>query len=236
MTHIKNKKTFITKNNASVTMETAILISTILIILFALISSFMLFYQKALLVKVATKAAQQGAEIWVDSRKQMDNGSFNVESEQDSIYYRIFEDALFTGKKYSINISNEAELNAILSQSVKGESLQEQKFSKMIRLISNELNRGIMKPSKTKVDINFTNLIQRKIEVTLTQTFKIPAGFLIEIFGNKGSIDLSFKGIAFVTEPAENIRNIDLSREYFEKLKKIVDIEEIKKKLKGSGE
>ena len=216
------------------TIETTIIISTIIFIIIALMFSFMLMYQKALLAKTATEVAQQGAEIWVDSSKQIENGDFGIDKGKDSIYYRIFDDSLFTGKKYSITINSLAEFKALISQSPDKETIQEQKFLKMKKLILSELGRGILKPSKTKVDIEFSNIIQRKIEVNLTQNIKIPIGFLTKFFGNKASIDLSFKGVAIVAEPSENIRNIDLGMEYFEKFKKGIDLGELTKKLKGS--
>lgn len=228
-----SSKNFITRNKASVTVETTIIISTIIFILMVLVFSFMLMYQKALLAKTATKVAQQGAEIWVDSRKQIETGSYS-EEESDSLYYRIFNDALITGKKFSVTINSLAQYKELLSHETEKENIQEKKFLKMKKLILSELSRGILKPSKTTVEIEFSNVIQRKIEVKLSQNIKIPIDFFIKFFGKRESFDLSSKGVAIVSEPSENIRNIDLGLEYFEKFKKGIDYEELKKKLKGS--
>jgi hypothetical protein len=222
------------KNKGSITIETTLIISVVLFILIAVVFSFMLMYQKALLTKIASTIAQQGAEIWVDSRKQIGNGYWSEAQEKDSIYYRIFDDSLITGKKYNITINNSAQLDELLSKTEDSGTLQDQKFTKMKIQIYKELGRGILKPSKTIVNIEFHNVLQRKIEISLTQSIKIPLGFLEKFIGKTGSIDLTSKGTAIVTEPAENIRNIDLGIEYSKTIGESVDLNSLMERLRKS--
>lgn len=229
---VNNK--YFTKCKGSLTVETTLIISVVIFLLFVLIFSFMIMYQKAVLEKTASMVAQQGAEIWVDSHKQINNGYWDLDKDKDSIYYRLFDDSLFTGKKYSITINNSAQLGELLFEGKEIEDIQEQKFTKMKRLIFSELNKGILKPSRTIVEISFINVQERKIEVSLTQDIKIPLGFLVKLIDKKGSLELNCKGAAVVTEPAESIRNIDFAIEYARKVRETIDINAFIEKLKGN--
>lgn len=225
---------YVKKTRGSITVETTLIISVVLFVLMALVFSFMVMYQKAILAKTVSIVAQQGAEIWTDSRKQIENGYWDQKQEQDSIYYRLFDDSLLAGKKYSITANSFKQLETLLSEMNAGEEIQDKKFTKMKKLMVSELRKGILKPSKTTVDILFSNTLQRKIEVSLTQNIKIPLGFLGKLIGKNGSMDLTCKGVALVVEPAENIRNIDLGMEYAKTIGEATDIKLIIEKLKGS--
>ena len=77
------------------------------------------------------------------------------------------------------------------------------------------------------MNILFSNTLQRKIEVSLTQNIKIPLGFLGKVIGKSGSMELTSKGVALVVEPAENIRNIDLGMEYAKTISEAIDIKSV---------
>jgi hypothetical protein len=234
MTLMQTRMNYAKKTKGSITVETTLIISVVLFVLMTLVFSFMVMYQKAILAKTVSIVAQQGAEIWTDSRKQIENGYWDHMQEQDSIYYRLFDDSLLTSKKYSITANSFKQLEGLLSERNTGEGIQDKKFSKMKKLMVSELRKGILKPSKTTVDILFSNKLQRKIEVSLAQNIKIPLGFLGKLIGKNGSMDLTCKGVAFVVEPAENIRNIDLGMEYAKTIGEAIDIKSMMEKLKGS--
>ena len=143
---------YVKKTKGSITVETTLVISVVLFVLMALVFSFMIMYQKAVLTKTSSIVAQQGAEIWTDSRKQIENGYWDNMQEQDSIYYRLFDDSLLSGKKYSITANSFKQLETLLSEMNTSEGIEDKKFTKMKKLLVSELRKGILKPSRTTVE------------------------------------------------------------------------------------
>jgi len=60
------------KCKGSFTLEATIVISSIIMILFAVIYAFLLIYQNVVIANAASYAAQRGAQIWVEDRSSSD--------------------------------------------------------------------------------------------------------------------------------------------------------------------
>jgi len=188
-------------------------------------------YQKALLTRAAALAAQQGAEIWTDNRKSIENGALSDRRklELSEMYYYLYDDF---NKSYSETIDISSDIFA--QPDTGGASPQDLKFGKIRKLIYSDIKKGILRPLATKMSISYTNtLIERRIEVTLSQEIKIPFGALKSFFDGSKTVTLASTGTAVVAEPAEYIRNFDLVLEYAYKTGKALDTGSIAEKVKG---
>lgn len=223
--NIKNRR-------GSSTIEAALVMSILLMIIITVIYGLLLLYQKSLLVKSAAAAAQQGAEIWADLRRY-DQDAFMGDTKKLSLselYQQLFD----FSRKYEIEIN-------ILEETEKeetGGSLQDQKLQKIRHMACSGLERGLLKPEISLLEINFSNkVLERKIEVTITQEVKVPLGAIKSFFDGKNTVTLKGIGTAVVAEPDEYIRNIDLGLEYsgraLEALSVEKKIKEFKDKLFG---
>lgn len=227
--------TVIKSRRGSITVETTLMLSMVIMILVGLLFSFLVLYQKSLLIKTASMAAQQGAEIWVDSRKEIGNGEWDSQEKRDPLYYRLFEDSLGTRKVCSFTLGDMTTPEQKTEEGISGEGLQEKKINRMKGLIKKELTKGILPSASTTVRVEFQNIFQRRITVSLEQKIKIPLGFLAGFLGQEGSLVLSAKEAAIVSEPAENIRNIDLAIEYSKKMTEKMNFNGIWEKLKDKS-
>jgi hypothetical protein len=187
----------------------------------------MIMYQKVMLSNAASFAAQQGAEIWTDGRRDILTGEWSSESTKDSLYQDIIE--IVNGKAIIEKTVKSSELKELYGKVGKKDSTGiERKSDKIERLIYKSLSKGLLKPDKTYISAKFENtIIQRKIEVTLRQEIKIPLGTIAAIFGGKGTFTVESKGVATVEDPAEFIRNVDLGFEYASRVKETIGLEDL---------
>lgn len=237
-------------SRGSLTVEAAIVTSTVLFILFFLIQGTMLLYQKALLTYTASKASQQGAMVWNDSRRELTNGAWDNSKERDPLYYRLLNDSLFgynssSFKNPYIEKATSAEdikkkMDEALQVIKNGdEGLENRKFARIRSEIYGNLNRFILKPRETEIRIEYRNIfIKRTISVGITQEYPLPFAGLAVLFGGKGTIKLEAYSEATVAEQAEFIRNVDLGLEYFKRMGRKFDVvrvfDDIRKKVQGN--
>lgn len=175
--------------------------TAILMILFAVMFAFMLLYQNAVLIYAATYSAQQGAEFWSNSGRNIDTGAGYTE---DNLYFRI------------------QELNS-------NDSLVASKKQKIETAARDKLARGILSPKKTTINVTFeNNLLQRTITVDISQQIPFPFMGIAKYFGNHNEgLVLRAKAKSTVSEPAEYIRNIDLAMEYVQRFTEVISIKKL---------
>jgi hypothetical protein len=204
------------RNKGSSTIETALIISAILLILASMVYSSLILYQKLLLSKTAQYIAQQGAMVWTDNAKNIYNGSMKEKTggmSMGELYYQLLDDSMLSGRKIIENIDISSD--TLTSQGVDNNSLQDRKLIKMKDAIRLELSKGLLKPSLTKLEIDYSNiLIKRKIDISIKQEIKLPFGPLKKALSGKDTITLIGTGAASIEEPEEFIRNSDLLIEY----------------------
>lgn len=222
--------------NGSLTLEAAIVIPVMLFLLTGMIILSFIIYQSTLLKRIASEAAQQGAEIWTDSRKSIANGAWDASARPDSVYYRLTEDSLFSSCYYKEDIdlynnqayNNSANHNLTYNKGVGDFSipdkntlanLQSRKISQIRKLVYSGLVGGILKPVYTSLTIQYENyFIHRSITVIITQEIKIPFGGIKMLFDGSDTVRLTGTSSAAVVEPAEYIRNVDFILEYAKKI------------------
>lgn len=197
-------------NRGSMTIEATLIMSALVLLLVGIVFALLLMYQKTLLVQAAANAAQQGAEIWADPRRDMSRG---LTGEDEKLKLGELYGALVdfgTGYEATLHVLEDA--GKALGE---GKGTQEQRFNRIRQMVCDELYRGLLKPKDTKLRIDFGNtVLERKITVTIQQEIKIPLGGIMNLFGNKETITLTGTGTSVVADPAEYIRNLDLGLEY----------------------
>lgn len=174
------------REKASYTIEAAIVMSTLLFIIFAIISAFLLLYQNAVMEYVASQAAQQGAVYWADTSVKMDGSREGTDS--NGLYYRIAEAAGGGGSQ---------EKCAYIKQ------WTEDKMKAMIP-------RSIVGSGAEQVNVEFkSGLMNRLVIVEIKKEVNIPIAGIMQYFGE--DLDMSVRVQASVSEPAEYIRTLDFA-------------------------
>lgn len=182
------------KQKGAYTVEAVIVMSTVIFIIFAIISAFLLLYQNAVMYYVATQAAQEGAVMWADTSHDLE-GHTRGKDEQ-STYYRVGE--LVAGGGGS------AGKTEYISSWVK---------QKMKKMIPNTL----VGSGAEEVNVTFHNyVVQRVVEVRITKEINIPFREIAQYFGR--DLDMTVDVKASVAEPAEFVRNVDYGFEVAAKL------------------
>lgn len=183
------------REKASATIEAAIVMSTLLFIIFAIISAFLLLYQNAVMEYVATQAAQQGAVYWTDTSVQMDGSRSGKDS--NGLYYRIGEMAG----------GNAAKCDHI-------KKWAEERMKSMIP-------RSIVGSGAEQVSVTFkSGLMQRYITVEIKKEVNIPFAGIMQYFSD--DLDMKVKVQASISEPAEYIRTMDFAGETLSKAWKAI--------------
>lgn len=224
----------IKNNRGSSTIEAALIMSALLLIMVTLVFTFMLLYQRALLNKVAALAAQQGSEIWTDARKDIYSGY--MENREDLSLSQLYQQ-LFDFDRNDV-LELEIYNDESTAQPAAGGTQQDVKVQKITQMIRDELARGLLKPQTTSLKISFSNnVLERKIEVSILQKIGIPLSGVQTFFSGEKTMNLTGTGTAVVVEPDEYIRNIDLGVEYANRAMKMLSLEnklkEFKDKLLG---
>lgn len=171
------------REKGSFTVEATIVMSAIIMIIFAIISAFLLLYQNVVITYVAQQAAQQGAIMWADTSVQLD-GTRQGRDEQ-GYYYRLGE---FGG----------------------GSAAKKAKIAQWARdKLAEMMPQSAIGSGAEQVNVHFRNtFFQRFVEVEIRKEIDIPIADVMQYFGD--DLDISVKVRAAVSEPAEYIRTIDL--------------------------
>ena len=171
---------------AAYTLEAVIVMSTIIFIIFAILSAFLLIYQNAVMFYVATQAAQEGAVMWTDSAHDLDGRVSGTDSQ--GLYYRIGELAGGNSQKEErIRSWAEERLAAMTPDTLVGSGA-------------------------ASVEAKFHNyVVRRVVEVRITKEVDIPFREIAQYFG--ADLDMTVTARASTAEPAEFIRNVDYAIE-----------------------
>lgn len=219
----------------SYTIEASMVFTLTVLAIISLLFTFLYMQQKACLVSAASFAAQQGAELWPDSRSSMEDGSVNKDKDEDSISYRIIDNLLFSSKTYEGYFEEAAAINGKSELVLKmdtGDNLPGQKVALIGEALSRRIRDSVLKPKNAKVTITYTNNgLRGSLSVEINQEIKIPLGGIKEFFDGKDTLTLSGQSTAMVAEPDEYIRNIDLAIELSKKLGEELDLKGITDKI-----
>ncbi len=199
-------------------VEAAVIMPAMLLVLAGLVVSFLLLCQKALLVKAASRASQQGAQVWTDSRKNIEDGWVNPDYPRDSLYYALLEDCIASGKKFHERVEAWEDLSRIRGKFPASleQDLVGRKIFKIREAVYSVLEEGgLLRTGPLELSIEYkNNLVNRELKVRVTQEIEIPVKGIRALFGGRNSLSLSGEAVSQVVDPPEYIRNLDIVREY----------------------
>jgi len=218
-------------DRGSYTVEASMVFVTIMLALLALLFTFLYMGQRASLESFASFAAQQGAELWLDSRRNMEDGKINNKRPEDSMGYRIFDNLLFSSTTYEGYFEREASDNGktrVVFKMDAGNNLPGHKALLIGEDLCKRIESTILKPESTRIRITFNNnALRGRLIVELIQEIKVPLGGIKEFFDGKDTLTLSVQSEAAVSEPDEYIRNVDLILELSKRLGEELDLGEL---------
>lgn len=199
----------------------------VILAVFALMFTFAYMLQKVSLERTAAYIARQGAEIWTDSRKSIEDGAVDFSKEEDSLYYRISDNLLFRSEAFEWNLEN-------LPEKGLGNSLPLKKVEKIKDALCKNLTSLILKPGNTNIRVAYSNnLLKGQLTVEITQEVGVPLGGIKAFFDGKDTATLQGRAVSTIIEPAEYIRNIDLAVELSGKMKDSIDFQDILDRISG---
>jgi len=214
-------------SRGSITVEAAIIVPFIFIVLIVVILTFLLMYQQALLTQTASMAAKQAAENWMETGMSLGR---EEPAKKDKLsvgdLYSGFLSIFDSGFEYSevLKKAQEADIP---------QGTQEERIRDIRALVISRMRTAVIKADLTKMNIRFSNgIMQKKLVVELTQNFKLPMGKLISLFTGSESIELTACGTAVIEQPAEYIRNVDLVLEYMDRFGPKLELDGIFDSLK----
>lgn len=223
----------------SCTIEASIVFALVISVILTLLFAFLYMQQRACLESFASFAAQQGAELWTDSRKSMEDGGVNIKKAEDPIGYRVFDNLLFTSKTYEGHFAEGDHANGKSRLTLKmdtGDNLPGEKIALIGEALSSKIEGTVLKPKDTKVRITFSNnALRGRLTVEITQEIDVPLGGIKQFFDGKDTLTLCAESTAEVIEPDEYIRNVDLAAELFKKMGEEIDFGGLIDKVKSKG-
>lgn len=197
------KKVF-SDSGGSVTLEASIILPVILLMLFSLTFCSMYIYQKLILLDSAVYTVKQRAATWDSSYKNLEDG-YRLQGGSDGLYWRIFNDLSGSWVQTTEPDTGGQE----------GTPLVQSKMRSTGILINQKLSYGILNQKDTDITVLYKNtILQRVIQVYIKQKIVVPFNWLLNILSS--TVTASAKAVA--VEPAEYIRNVDLTVRYTESI------------------
>lgn len=182
----KSIKRLIKDNRGSFTVEAAVIIPTVILIMFALILISEFLYQKSCIQAIADRTVQRGAEIWNSPSKDMVFGQITLDNMDDAdLYWRIWEMSDSKKKKES---KIEGYAGYLLKESA-----------------------VLGKPVDLKITAVVVEdyIVYKKIRVNVEAKYKNPFLSLLKVFGIGNTITIKTHSDAIINEPVEFIRTTD---------------------------
>lgn len=227
-------------DKGSYTIEASMIFTFIVLTILTLLFTFLYMQQKAYLVSAASFAAQQGAELWRDSRRSMENGELSGERTENPMGYRIFDNLLMSQKTFEGHLDKETGSDGkskyVLIMKA-GDNLSGQKAALIGEALGRRIENTALKPENTRVKLIYSNNgLRGRLSIEITQEIKVPLGGIKKFFDGKETLDLSGRSTAAVVEPAEYIRNIDLAIELSRELEGELDLTGLLDSIKAKGQ
>lgn len=194
----------IRNREGSFTIEAALVFPIILFTLLILMFFCMYLYQGVVLGQAAIVAAERSAYSWDNSHREPRTGTF-PENEYDSLYWRLNDDGILQSIfKWGNSSPSSIQLQLPFEGDVTG-SLPLKKLSQTGRELSPAMSGAMEYDNK---------LLLRKVTVSLERL--IPLVPLERVIGD---LTQSTQANAYVVDPVEWIRTVDLIRYYGAKFK-----------------
>lgn len=178
----------LSRQNGSLVVEASIIVPVIILALAAVIYTAFVLYQYAYLQALADNYANQAALVWNHRKKDFETGGLELsEVEIPHLYWRL------------VDPDEHVKKNNVLEY-LSLESSNKSMLAAKERIVSLDLKDCV---------------VYKKLVVTVKESYEIPIGRLLKIFGANRHFSIEASSEAVIDDPAEFIRNTDF----------IVDIE-----------
>lgn len=190
-------------NEGNFTIEASFVLPIVLLVTALLLFLCLYVYQRSFLVQASSAASERSAFIWDNSHRDAVTGEM-AEGQYDSLYWRLTEDQLLTSL---FNLGSRAPVRTIsIPGGTQSGELTDVKMAKGAALVPNGM-AGEMK---------FDNkVLLRKVSTELTWPISISP--LDKVMS--GGTDLEIHSNAYIVDPVEFIRTVELMRYYGSKFK-----------------
>ena len=167
----------------SIVVEASLVFPIVFLAIIVIIYTCLLIYQKTYIQSLADMAAERGAAIWSNPAKEISSGRVSKEElKSGGLYWRIFD------LKSPERIKNIEEY------------------------LKKKLNAYNVLGSFRTVKVEIQDcIIYKKLVVSINDTYRIPVGKLLRIFGLEENYNVFVKSEAVINEPVEFIRNTDFT-------------------------
>ncbi len=172
----------LSEQRGSFTVEASIIFPFIILCIVTLMYVGALLYQQVYLQALANKAVQRGAIIWDNPSKDMYIGRVTKQSlSEGGLYWRLLD------------------------------SNKEKKIKKIEAYIDRQLNTfSILESSDYSVNVEAHDyVVYKKLKVSIANTYKIPVGQLLRMFGMSDLFTITVMSESVVNDSDELIRNSD---------------------------
>jgi hypothetical protein len=195
-------KKFRANQNGSFTIEASLMFPILLILTIIFIFFALFIYQKVVLHHQAAVIAERAAFVWNNTNKDPVSGVHGDVSAYDGLYWRLTDDRMLESlfeQAFTSNSPSVLQLGAMAEPDGKRD-LTEQKLYNISRYV----------PEGMTGTLSYEHVLyKRVITVNLESSLKLPA-FVSAFMNHKASASAE----AYVVEPAEFIRSVDLIRVY----------------------
>lgn len=194
---------FLRDKDGSFTLEASLVLPLLFYTLLILLFFCLYLYQNTLLGQAASAAAERSAYTWDNSRRDAVTGAI-AEGDYDSLYWRLQDDGMLQAI-FGWSLDSKAIRLDLPAEEGAAGSLPLQKLSRT--------GSGI--PGSISGEMRYDNrLLLRKVTVALERL--VP---LAPLEGWLGDVNQSGRSDAYVVEPVEWIRTVELGRYYGAKFK-----------------
>jgi len=166
----------------SITVEASIVVPIVILSIMALIFIGFLLYQRSLLQVAADTAVEKGAAVWSRHAADMSTGEItSAELKDQGLYWRIYD----TDKDSAL---------------------------KKIENYETDLadKRTLLHSKDSAVEAYIRDyVIYKRLEVTVENSYHIPLGSFLKIFGAKDCFTIKVTAYSIIDDPTELIRNTD---------------------------
>lgn len=177
-------KIFDRRGRGYITVEASLIMPFVILSLAALIYMGLILYQRAQIQSVADMSAEAGAAAWRSPGADTGTGrTAGPGSENGGLYWRL------------------------------ADADRDEKLEKAARYAEKSLEKGrLLKPVNSNVEARIKDyLAYKKLELSVDNTYELPFGRLLRIFGASGDFRINVVSEAVIDDPVEFRRNVDFA-------------------------
>jgi hypothetical protein len=194
------------RNRGSITVEASIIVPFIILSIAALVYIGLVLYQQAQIRSAADMAVEAGAAAWNGAEADTGTGRMEMSDAGDgSLYWRL------------------------------ADSGRDEKLGKIARYAEKALEKGkLLNAASSRIEVNIRDyVLYKKLEVAVANTYELPFGSLLRVFGGSGRFSIDIKSESVLDDPVELIRNVDFAVDMEKELEdRFPELKDLREKAK----